>query len=119
ECAHSKSDRDHAYSIGTIMGRIDKQNANLLPLFLNEANWRRAPDVAAIECRLHRRPTPLLRDEVEPDNVLVAFEGLYISYRKIMRPLTCAPPLPGWIHLADLKSRKIGPLAGLEACPLR
>ena len=100
------------------MDRVDEQDADLLPLLLNEANWRGGCHDSGIERRLYCRPAARLRGKIEPDDVLIALQRLYISHRKIARPLSGAPPLPRRINFADLKSRKVALLGGLEGCPL-
>src|SRR6516165_3605508 len=72
ERAHPKRNRDHAYSVGTVMDRIDEQNTDLLPLLLDEANWWGCCNGSGIERHLHCSTTASLRGEIEPHDVLVA-----------------------------------------------
>src|SRR5215467_8931259 len=100
------------------MDCIDKQDSDLLSLLLNEANWRGCRDLSRIERRLHCRSTPSLRREIEPHDVFVALQRLYIGHREEARPLSGTPTLPGRINFSNLKTRQLGPLGGLEAHPM-
>ena len=101
------------------MDRVNEQDAELLPLLLNEANWWSGCHDSGIERRLHCRPTARLRGEIEPDDVLVALQGLYIGHRKVASPVCGTPLVPRRINFANLKSWKVALLGGLEGCPLR
>ena len=98
------------------MDCVDEQDADLFPLFLNEANRRRGHDASAIERRLHCCPTTGLRGEIEPYDMFVTLEGLYIGHREVARPLSGTP-------LPDNQFRDSNPgrplCCGLEVCPLR
>src|SRR6266446_1610181 len=118
ERAHSKRNRDHANSVGTLLHAVDKQNADLLPPLLNQANRRCRYNGPGIERRLHCGLAAGLRGEIEPHDVFIALQRLDVGHRQEARPLSGTPTLSRRINLANLKPWQVALLGGLEGFAL-
>jgi hypothetical protein len=76
------------------MHRKNQQDTGLIPLFLNEANWRGRDDSPSVYRFLYCSLSTGFREKVEAYNVFIALEGLDIGHRVVAVSLCGTALLP-------------------------
>src|SRR6516164_7006315 len=96
----------------------NQQYTGLIPVLLNEPNWRCCGDGSGVYRLLYCSPATSLGEKVEAYDMLIAFEGLDIGYRVVLVAFRGAPPLARRIQFYYFKPWEVGMLRFFECQPV-
>src|SRR5215469_3923671 len=105
ERAHSQRDRHHARPVRPVAHRKERQNSGLIPLFLDEADWRSGGDPPSVDSLLYCGLATGLGKQVEPHSMLIAAKGFDIGHGVVSVSFCGTAPLPLGIDLSYFEPR--------------